>query len=414
MARLAAQLEERRLIGTSILLLPARLRGVSVVVDGRASPLADLERVQTGRRARAVHVPEPADRRFAATDRATGWPAGRAPQPGRAVRDRLRHRRRESVNVLRVYETESAPASRRPARREPSADRARRADRVGPAYRQGDTGSERWPTHDGGARRSRSCTFAGGGFGTIQIERAIGSRSRAAAGVRAALPARPPARRSTPRATSACDSWPRFETVLDPLVATLDNLPEHFDAAYAPRDVLELLTDWLALERDELRSGEERRHIVRMSAGADAAGAEPGRGSSSRSSWPSRACRSGSRTAARSIVARGSRRRLGASSDVVRRLLRHAARAAAGGGRPPDRPGQAGARRLPAARPGRPSPRGGRRMRICRSCGRENPDDADFCVCGEYLRWEPTNHVRAVAAPAPAGRGGRSHGSGRG
>ncbi len=41
-------------------------------------------------------------------------------------------------------------------------------------------------------------------------------------------------------------------------------------------------------------------------------------------------------------------------------------------------------------------------MRICPTCGRENPDDADFCVCGEYLRWEPTNHVRAVAAPGAA------------
>lgn len=39
-------------------------------------------------------------------------------------------------------------------------------------------------------------------------------------------------------------------------------------------------------------------------------------------------------------------------------------------------------------------------MRICSSCGRENPDDADFCVCGEYLRWEPTNFVQAVAGPA--------------
>ena len=36
-------------------------------------------------------------------------------------------------------------------------------------------------------------------------------------------------------------------------------------------------------------------------------------------------------------------------------------------------------------------------MRICPSCGRENPDEADFCECGEYLRWEPTNVVRAVA-----------------
>jgi beta-lactam-binding protein with PASTA domain len=43
-------------------------------------------------------------------------------------------------------------------------------------------------------------------------------------------------------------------------------------------------------------------------------------------------------------------------------------------------------------------------MRICATCGRENPDDADFCVCGEYLRWEPTSHVRAVAAPGGARR----------
>ncbi len=41
-------------------------------------------------------------------------------------------------------------------------------------------------------------------------------------------------------------------------------------------------------------------------------------------------------------------------------------------------------------------------MRTCGTCGRSNPDDADFCVCGEYLRWEPTSHVRAVS---PAGAG---------
>ena len=39
-------------------------------------------------------------------------------------------------------------------------------------------------------------------------------------------------------------------------------------------------------------------------------------------------------------------------------------------------------------------------MRICRSCGRENADETDFCECGEYLRWEPTNYIPAVAAPA--------------
>ena len=41
-------------------------------------------------------------------------------------------------------------------------------------------------------------------------------------------------------------------------------------------------------------------------------------------------------------------------------------------------------------------------MRICRSCGRENPDESDFCTCGEYLRWEPTNYLPSVAAPGDA------------
>jgi beta-lactam-binding protein with PASTA domain len=35
-------------------------------------------------------------------------------------------------------------------------------------------------------------------------------------------------------------------------------------------------------------------------------------------------------------------------------------------------------------------------MRTCQSCGRENPDDRDFCECGEYLRWEPTGFVQAI------------------
>jgi beta-lactam-binding protein with PASTA domain len=40
-------------------------------------------------------------------------------------------------------------------------------------------------------------------------------------------------------------------------------------------------------------------------------------------------------------------------------------------------------------------------VRICQSCGRENPDDRDFCECGEYLRWEPTQHIQAIAPPTP-------------
>lgn len=41
-------------------------------------------------------------------------------------------------------------------------------------------------------------------------------------------------------------------------------------------------------------------------------------------------------------------------------------------------------------------------MRTCPSCARENADDVDFCVCGEYLRWEPTNYqMPAIVPPAP-------------
>ena len=46
--------------------------------------------------------------------------------------------------------------------------------------------------------------------------------------------------------------------------------------------------------------------------------------------------------------------------------------------------------------------------RTCPTCGRSNPEEADFCECGEYLRWEPTNVVRAVA-PAAAGRSAAAH-----
>ncbi len=105
-------------------------------------------------------------------------------------------------------------------------------------------------------------TFAGGGFGTIQIERATGGdpAPRPVSShryLRDHLPAIYADGDFGMRMVSA------FEAVLDPLVAALDNLAEHFDAAYAPRDVLELISDWLALERDELRSGEEHRRIVR-------------------------------------------------------------------------------------------------------------------------------------------------------
>ncbi len=106
-------------------------------------------------------------------------------------------------------------------------------------------------------------TFAGAGFGTIQIEPAVGSDPSPAA-----VSGRRYLRDNLPGIYEEGDFGMRFvgvfETLLDPLVAALDNLPEHFDPVYAPRDVLDLLTAWLGLEHDEARSGEERREIVRL------------------------------------------------------------------------------------------------------------------------------------------------------
>ena len=39
-------------------------------------------------------------------------------------------------------------------------------------------------------------------------------------------------------------------------------------------------------------------------------------------------------------------------------------------------------------------------MRTCPSCGLDSAGRGDFCSCGEYLRWEPTQHLRAVAPAA--------------
>ena len=46
LAEVAAYLDERRVIGTTVELVPVKLRGLSVVVDLQASPSSDLQRVE--------------------------------------------------------------------------------------------------------------------------------------------------------------------------------------------------------------------------------------------------------------------------------------------------------------------------------------------------------------------------------
>jgi phage tail-like protein len=116
---------------------------------------------------------------------------------------------------------------------------------------------------EGSAAVAPFVTFAGAGFGTIQIERAVGSDPAPES-----VSSRRYLRDNLPGIYGEGDFGMRFvgafELLLDPLVAALDNLPDHFDPTYAPRDVLDLLTRWLGLEHDEARSGEERRRIVAM------------------------------------------------------------------------------------------------------------------------------------------------------
>ena len=54
-----------------------------------------------------------------------------------------------------------------------------------------------------------------------------------------------------------------LEEVLDPIVATLDSLPAHFDADLAPEHALEGLASWLGVDEVESLPPDQRREAVR-------------------------------------------------------------------------------------------------------------------------------------------------------
>ncbi len=106
-----------------------------------------------------------------------------------------------------------------------------------------------------------SPTFAGVGFGTLQLRRVVGEDTPPQP-----VSARAHLRENLPAIYREGDFGMRFvgalEHVLDPIVALLDNLPAHFDPRHAPPDVVELLGAWMGLERDEARRGEDRRELA--------------------------------------------------------------------------------------------------------------------------------------------------------
>jgi predicted phage baseplate assembly protein len=105
MAELAATLDEYRLLGTSVKLLPVRLRGVSIVVDVRASPRADLDRVQHDV-AHALYTYLNPLIGGSPTGPAEGWPLGRSLNQGELFGIVYGIPGVEFVNILRMYETD--------------------------------------------------------------------------------------------------------------------------------------------------------------------------------------------------------------------------------------------------------------------------------------------------------------------
>jgi predicted phage baseplate assembly protein len=105
MQELAAALEDRRLIGTSIQLLPPRFKGVSVAVDVRTLPLADPERVREDI-THALYVYLNPLVGGSPDGPGAGWPAGRGLNQGELFGVVHAIPGVESVNVLRVYETD--------------------------------------------------------------------------------------------------------------------------------------------------------------------------------------------------------------------------------------------------------------------------------------------------------------------
>src|SRR5262249_15238334 len=102
---LAGRLEEHRLIGTSVVLLPARLRGVSVAVDVRAEPIADLERVRQDVEHALYTYLNPLVG-GSPDGPGAGWPAGRALNQCERLGIVYGISGVRSVNVLRMYETD--------------------------------------------------------------------------------------------------------------------------------------------------------------------------------------------------------------------------------------------------------------------------------------------------------------------
>jgi predicted phage baseplate assembly protein len=114
MGQLAEELDQYRLLGTSVRLLPVRLRGVSVVADVRASPRSDIERVQHDV-AHALYVYLNPLIGGSPAGPAGGWPLGRSLNQGELFGIVYEIPGVEFVNILRMYETDIRTGQQSPS-----------------------------------------------------------------------------------------------------------------------------------------------------------------------------------------------------------------------------------------------------------------------------------------------------------
>jgi hypothetical protein len=113
LAEVAAYIDERRLVGTVVELLPCRFRGLSVVVNIQAARLADPARVE----ADVTHALHTYLNPLVGGDprgRGEGWPFGRSLNQGELYGVVHAVDGVELVKVLRVYETDLATGEQAP------------------------------------------------------------------------------------------------------------------------------------------------------------------------------------------------------------------------------------------------------------------------------------------------------------
>jgi phage tail-like protein len=116
---------------------------------------------------------------------------------------------------------------------------------------------------NGTTTRSRLGTGARRGFSTTHVRlRTTSEETPAVASARGYL------REQLPAIYQEGDLGVRFltalETLLDPIVGTLDALHAYFDVRLAPRDVLDLQASWLGLAVDESWPDERVRDALRL------------------------------------------------------------------------------------------------------------------------------------------------------